>query len=230
VELRLAATHACDGPQENREVLDCDDATITYVTGGSYQVVWKDGRPDEQGMADRRHLLQENLRAYFAYVRGEAPRPLTRLSDSRPFVHLNALAYLAAGAITRVGEPHVRRYAASSNSGGGEFVAIAGVREAAETFAATGRFPSKQGAAWAAAPGAFGSDGPARPRTCRACSTWCAAWPPKPDEPVCRKGSFACKLPETARRIGRPLPNSAGRGRAGGGWAAPSANPRSRAT
>lgn len=145
VEVRLAATHACDGAQEQREQVECDDAVLTYVTGGSYQVTWKDGRPPEDAPADRRVLLQENLRAYFAYVRGEAERPLTRLIDSRPFVHFNALVYVAAGAITPVGPTHVHRSPAAN----GDLIAIAGVRDACRTFVETGDLPAAQGLPWA---------------------------------------------------------------------------------
>ena len=157
VELRLAATHACDGAQEQIEGIECDDAVITYVTGGSYRIVWKDGRPDEEGPAARGVLLQENLRAYFAYVQGVAERPLTRLIDSRPFVHLNGLAYVAAGAITPVGLTHVHRSAANN----GDLVAIAGVRDACRAFAETGNFPDAQGLPWATPGGS--EQAPARP-------------------------------------------------------------------
>lgn len=148
-ELRIAASHACEGPSEHQERLECEEATITYVTGGTYEVTWGDGRPHELAPADRHDLFQANLRAYFSYLRGDAPRPLTRLADARPFVHLQALAYVAAGAITQVGPEHLLRPSSEGDPGASEGIAITGVREACATFMATGRFPSAQGLAWA---------------------------------------------------------------------------------
>lgn len=146
VELRIAATHACRGASHHVERVECEKAAITYVTGSRYRIEWRNGAPDEEGEADRRNLLQENFRAYFAYVRGKADRPLTRLSDARPFVHLNALAYPASGEIAAVGGDSLNRAPAPE----GEFIEIVGVEDACERFVASGEFPREQGRPWAA--------------------------------------------------------------------------------
>jgi predicted dehydrogenase len=146
VELRVAATHACIGTTSHREWVECDAATITYVTGDTYQIEWKNGRTESES-ADRRDLLTENFRAYFRYLRGESGRPLTRLIDAQPFVHCCDLMLLASGGITPVSEPNVERQ--PSADGDGEYVAIEGIRNACDTFATTGVFPSRQGAPWA---------------------------------------------------------------------------------
>ena len=151
IGLHVAATHAGVGHGYHREWVECDGATITYVTGGDYSVHLKNGAP-EVAPADRRDLLAENFRVYFRYLRGDADRPLTRLIDARPFVHGYDLMLLAAGAIAQVPEPHVERHARQDEAG--EYVAIRGIADACETFAVNGRFPSEQGAAWGRAGGA----------------------------------------------------------------------------
>ncbi len=150
VELRVAATHACPPPQTHRERLETERADITYHTWEGYRVRWRDGR-EESGPPDRRDLLVENLREYLAYVRGDAARPMTRLEDSRPFVRSNDLMYLASGAIATVPDAFIERSASPET--GERSVAIRGIDEVCETFAATGRLPSAQGVPWARAGG-----------------------------------------------------------------------------
>ncbi|MBC7807205.1 MAG: Gfo/Idh/MocA family oxidoreductase [Akkermansiaceae bacterium] len=153
-ELRIAATHT--GARDNRheERITCDDATVVYKTGNGYQILDREGNETERGENAGGVLVEENLRAYFAYVRGETRRPMTRLVDARPFVHLNALAYVAAGAVTDLGAECVRQVAVTGAAGEVEEYLVAdGVRAACETFAATGVFPTGQGATWAC-PGA----------------------------------------------------------------------------
>jgi len=67
---------------------------------------------------------------------------VTRLADSRPFVVVNDLMYLAAGRIATVaGEVE------------DEYVTIPGVAAALEHFADSGEFPSETGVPWAQAGG-----------------------------------------------------------------------------
>jgi hypothetical protein len=145
IEVWIAATHACDGAPFLQEWIECERATIRHTTGQPYQVTWKDGRqetipthPDE--------LLRANFQYYFDYLRGTQPRPLTRLADTRPFVEFYDLAYVAARQIAQVSEGHTFR--SPAGEGKGEYVAIRGIRDACETFLATGRFPDEQGLAW----------------------------------------------------------------------------------
>ena len=153
VVLRFAMTHACDGPPRHREEILCDDAKITYIVGEKWHIRWRDGR-EESGPTSRGYLLNENFTAYLAYVNGDAPRPLTTLTDSRPFVRLNTLAYVAAGHIAPVNDAHLTL---TQNERGETFRAINGIESAAERFLAEGEFPSAQNRDWSR-PGGSASD------------------------------------------------------------------------
>ncbi len=107
VEFRIAATHAGKPPQHQREVVECEDATLTYLRN-EWRIEWKSGAV-ESGPADSDDLLERNFAAYFAYLRGDAARPLTTLADAKPFVHLTNLAYVAAGIIETESEEYIER-------------------------------------------------------------------------------------------------------------------------
>jgi predicted dehydrogenase len=156
--LRVAMTHACIGPSRDYEEIVCDDAVITTRMGSApevgpyrdFTIRWADGREETERLSGFRHL-DENFRAYFAYLRGERARPVTTLADSRPFVYLNDLAYLAAGYITPVPEDAVRH---DRDANRGAVVEIADIDAIMERFLQTGAFPSAQGLPWAAPGGA----------------------------------------------------------------------------
>ena len=156
IALHIAASHACDGASGQQEWVECEQATITYITHKHYSIAWRDGRT-EAGPADLRPLLQENFRAYGAYLRGDAPRPLTRLIDSRPFVELNDLVYVAAGTITDAGKSGAAERRQVPESGAELFV-LPDIRKVVTAFAASGQFPSAQGVSW----GRPGGSGAAR--------------------------------------------------------------------
>lgn len=143
IEIRVAATHAASGASHHREWIECEDATITYHTGAGYSIQWRDGR-EENGEADRRNLLLENLRFYARYLRGEEERVLTRLEDTRPFVHLNNLFFIAANRIASINEEHLQR-ASTKN---GNWIQIAGIEEALEAFANEGQLPGEMNLPW----------------------------------------------------------------------------------
>lgn len=150
VELRIGATHAAADHASQNEQVTCERATIHYVTGKGYKIINNDGAVIEQGDTEKGVLLEENFATYFDYVRKEAPRPMTRLIDSRPFVHLNNLAYIAAGSVVNVSDDYVRRSTVEGKSGKIEkYLEIDGVRQTCETFTETGVFPTGQGCAWA---------------------------------------------------------------------------------
>lgn len=146
VEVRLAATHACVGEYVNHEWIECEQATISHHTWQPYEILWRNGRQETQPTTSD-DLLQANFRYYFGVLRGEHARPLTRLRDTRPFVEFYDLAYVAAKRIT----PIPGRFCARSQTpdGKGEYVAVESIREACDTFLASGAFPSRQGIAWA---------------------------------------------------------------------------------
>lgn len=146
IAVQIALSHACDGTQRHREWIECEEATIVYVTRQEYQIAWKDGR-EETGPTDRRDLLVENFKSYFAYLRGETFRPPTSLSDSIPFVHFNNLTYLAARHITTVPDAFITRTPVPNDSG--ETVAIQGIEEACSVFFDKGLLPGEQGLPWA---------------------------------------------------------------------------------
>jgi predicted dehydrogenase len=151
--LRLAMTHACMGSSFDDETVVCDGATLTTRMRwseelGNYReftIRWADGREETERLAHFEYL-DENFRAYFAYVRGERPQPMTTLTDSRSFVQLNDLAYLATGRIGAITGDAVR---AGVEKGRGAVVEIADIDAIQTTFLQTGAFPSAQGLPWA---------------------------------------------------------------------------------
>lgn len=151
VDLRIAMTHACQGLARQQETITCDAAVIHYNSYKSatesplYTITWSDGRVESMPRPAG-PLLDANFQAYGAYVRGETDRPLTRLVDSRPFVHLNNLAYIAARRITPFPASHVQRDAEG-------FVTVAGLTDAIASFISDGGFPTAQARPWAASGG-----------------------------------------------------------------------------
>lgn len=161
VQIRLAQSHACDGEHRQLERVRCDCAAIEYdVYGGSWRIVHQDGHVEEGKPGDS--SLAANMEAYLAYVGGTAERPVTRLVDSRPFVHLYDLAIIAGEKIHQVSEPNAKR----SQDGDDYFAVIRGLDGAVSRFLADGLFPSEQGLAWGASGGrATPADLPRLPET-----------------------------------------------------------------
>lgn len=150
----IVMSHAC-APRENHyaeETIECEQATLAYHAyppGPALPqcaITWNDGRTEEALPANINYN-HENFRAYFAYLRGETERPITRLIDSQPFVHLNSQAYLAAGRIVPVPAATIQR--TPTADGQAEYVAITDIDAIAEHFALQGTFPSAQGIHWA---------------------------------------------------------------------------------
>lgn len=150
-ELRVVMTHACASQAEHYERVVCDAAELTYIAGRRQDndraiKIERRHEPAEYLATDPKVSPTLNLRTYFAYLRGDAPRPMTRLADSRPFVELNGLAYLASGRITTL----PARYCTKHDGG---YLSVNGLYEAMREFAASGVFPSAQGQPWAVAGG-----------------------------------------------------------------------------
>ena len=146
ITLQLALTHGYDGPYYHPEVVECENATITYLTGDHYEIRYKDGSSESQ--TTPAVSLRENLATHLAYLRGDGlPHPITRLVDSQPFVHLNDLAYIASGQISTV--PAQYWHTAQSSEEPGELVGIQDIASIAERFFSTGEFPSEQRVPWA---------------------------------------------------------------------------------
>lgn len=148
VEVRVAMSHACktrDTVQE--ECVICEQATVRYYIGNSgphgelYTITWNDGRVETGGPVTN-DMKAMTLLAYVGYLRGELDRPMTRLVDCRPFVQLNALAFIAAGRIATIPVAYVQTV-------GDGYLNVAELPEALDEFISSGRFPSAQGRPWA---------------------------------------------------------------------------------
>lgn len=145
VELDLALTHACSGGHRHTEWIECEHATINYVTSSHYEIVWKNGNRENTPVPPV--TLADNFTDYFHYLLGERERPSTRLSDARSFVMINDLAYIAADRITSVQTPY--SYACATGDQRSEYVVIDDLDEAFRAFFSSGLFPSAAGFPWA---------------------------------------------------------------------------------
>jgi predicted dehydrogenase len=149
VEFSLAATHACVPDFSHAEVLECEEARIEIGGQGEGAILRRDGGRErfETGTESSAVLVQSNLESYCGYLAGQYSRPATRLEDSRPFVHLNALLYIASGGIGTVAAPYARAFRASGEEQ--DTWRIEGIEDACERFFRSGPFPSEAGLAWA---------------------------------------------------------------------------------
>lgn len=139
VTLRIALSHACDGPHRHRETLVCERAIIHYVTNDRAEVRWNDGRV-ETILLSRGDAQVHGYGTLIAALRGEpGARPPTTLPDSRPFVHLHALAYVAAGHIDPFPADEVATVA--TPDGTGFFRVAKDILTHSERFLAEGVWP-----------------------------------------------------------------------------------------
>lgn len=104
VEVRLALTHACETHSSIKETLICESAVIHIFPENHIAIEYQD-RPEEIIPLARRDHLKANLQLYSEYVQGSPHQLLGTLVDCRPFVQLNALAYLSAHQIHHVSPP-----------------------------------------------------------------------------------------------------------------------------
>lgn len=146
LEVRAVFSHACSGAPTVPEWIVCENAVVHFTNYQGYRIAWNDGR-EETGEVCRNIDLYDNLLAYFDYVTGKTARPATRLIDSRPFVQFHDLVYIASGGIATVPEEAVTR--AAVPEGSSETIAIDGIRDIADEFFRSGKFPSGQGIGWA---------------------------------------------------------------------------------
>lgn len=141
VPVRIALSHACEGEHRHRETLVCEHATIHCVTRSHAEIRWRDGRAETIPIPDEDHQAR-NYRSLFACLAGERPRPVITLEDTRPFVRLHALAYLAAQTIEDI-DPALVRPVTKPN-GDGVFRDVRGLAERAERFLAEETWPWRQ--------------------------------------------------------------------------------------
>lgn len=101
VEFRIALSHACQEIGLTEETVVCENAVIRIRPPHEIQI-FRSGKPAESLPLTLRTHIKENLRHYGEYVAGAPHKIMSTLSDCRPFVHLNALAYVSAGRIANV--------------------------------------------------------------------------------------------------------------------------------
>jgi predicted dehydrogenase len=148
VTMRFALSHACAGASTHCEMVLCDNAVVRYSVGGNIEIRWNDGRVEKSPL-EPFDPLQENHMDYFRYLRGERPRPATTLTDSRPFVALNDLAYVSSGVIALI--PSAQVSGVRDEKEQKDYLHVASMMTAHENFLVRGAWPSASG--WGRAPG-----------------------------------------------------------------------------
>ncbi|MFH1498673.1 MAG: Gfo/Idh/MocA family oxidoreductase [Verrucomicrobiota bacterium] len=139
VAMRLALTHACTDDTCQIEELHCATAVIRYVVGSHYEIRHADGTVEREQLPPFDSVVDNHL-AHYRYLRGETDRPATRLVDSRPFVHLNNLAYVSAGAITTF--PAERTSLVRNPRDNADYHEVAGLAGALTDFLEKGVWPA----------------------------------------------------------------------------------------
>jgi predicted dehydrogenase len=142
ITMRFALSHACAGPSTHCEMVLCDKAALRYSVGGQIEIRWHNGRV-ETSLLEPFDPLVENHLHYFRYLRGEIPRPATMLSESRPFVALNDLAYISSGRITAI--PPSKISGLRDEKEQKDYLSVAEMTAAHDNFLVRGAWP---GAAW----------------------------------------------------------------------------------
>jgi predicted dehydrogenase len=149
VNLRFALSHACTGVGTHAETVTCDKATLRYIVGQHAEVRWNDGRVEKIQLVEFDGLAANHL-DYYRYLRGENNRPATLLTECRPFVGLNDLAYVSSGRIAPF--PPALVTAVRDAKEQKDYFNVAGLQAAQENFLLRGTWPSANG--WAREPGA----------------------------------------------------------------------------
>jgi predicted dehydrogenase len=142
VLLRFALTHACSGPSTHMETVVCDKASIRYTVGRQIEILWKDGRVECTPLEPFDTLVENHLE-YYRYLRGETSRPATLLSDARPFVIINNLAYVASQEIAPI--PADRLSLVRNEKEQKDYLSVNGLPSALEEFLSLGRWPGEHG-------------------------------------------------------------------------------------
>ena len=148
VTMRFALSHACAGTGTQLEMVLCDKAVLRYAVGRQIEVRWNDGRVERIAL-DPFDALVENHRDYYAYLRGETPRPATTLSDSRPFVMLNDLAHISSRQIAPI--PAELVTAVREEKEQKDYLHVPSMTAAHENFLVRGIWPGANG--WGRDPG-----------------------------------------------------------------------------
>jgi predicted dehydrogenase len=147
IEVAIAATHTGEIHSSHVEWLECEKATIRYKTGATitYDIAWRNGQ-QENAAFESEYALKANLISYMAYLRDELTRPPTKLIETRPFVHLNNLLYIAGKNIHTIEGRHLNYQNNMKNSG--KWITVAGMAKAIDQFQLCGILPSESGYQW----------------------------------------------------------------------------------
>jgi predicted dehydrogenase len=140
--LRFALSHACSGASTSSETVICEKAILRYAVGGQVDISWKDGR-SERISGGPFDALQENHIEYCRYLRGEAARPATTLTDSRPLVVLNDLAHISSGRIHPIPAHLVSN--ARDEKEQKDYLTVEGLGKVVDNFLARGIWPGYAG-------------------------------------------------------------------------------------
>ena len=142
VTLRLALSHACSGSSSQMEVVVCERATLRYTVGQKAEIEWADGRVETitLGSFDG---LEDNHLEYYRYLCGEVPRPVTTLTDARPFVILNDLAYVSSGYISTIPPDLVTEVRDEKDQK--DYLDVKGLQTTQENFTLRGKWPGENG-------------------------------------------------------------------------------------
>lgn len=142
VTIRFAVSHACAGKSAHCEMVLCDKATLRYAVGHQIEVRWTDGRVERLALDPFDPLLENHL-DYIRYLHGETPRPATTLTDSRPFVTVNDLAYVSSGTITPIAPSLISRVRDEKEQK--DYLQVEGMVAAHENFLVRGIWPGANG-------------------------------------------------------------------------------------
>lgn len=139
ISMRVALTHACVDNTCQIEELHCTNAVIRYVVGSHYEIIHTDGTVEREVVPPLDSVFDNHLR-HHRYLRDELDRPATTLVDSRPFVHLNNLAYVSSGTITTF--PADRTHLVCNPEDNADYYNVDGLADAMNTFLKTGSWPA----------------------------------------------------------------------------------------
>ncbi len=148
VTLRFAVSHACAGASSHCEMVLCEKAVLRYVVGSHHEIRWHDGRAERTPLGAFDALVENHLE-YFRYLHGETSRPATTLTDSRPFVALNDLAYVSSREISPI--PANLVSVVRDEKEQKDYLQVAGMVAAHEDFLVRGTWPGASG--WNRRPG-----------------------------------------------------------------------------
>lgn len=145
-DIRIAASHACDPESEvSEERLEFENASIEVHANHKSHIWYRDGREEEIPTVSA--SLSGNIEDYLAYLNGQKDRPTVRLEDSRPFVELDALLYVAAPAINQIPEQDIDRIVFPKDTL--PTLVLRDINQAADQWLKEGKLPSEAGFRWA---------------------------------------------------------------------------------